>query len=160
MSTITFSKHLESDTLYLPELLPFVGHRVEIVVRDSEPLPERDASRRASMKTLRDICLRCELANWDGEGAEAVSSETQDVARRLLESLPNHLPWPTITAEPDGQLNLEWYQAPRRLLTASIAPSGTLYWAALIGSEDPRGSCQFADQFPQTLLYWIGQVYG
>ena len=70
------------------------------------------------------------------------------------------MPLPSISAEPDGQLNFEWYQTPRRLLSASINSSGTLYWAALIGSEDPRGSCQFVDQFPQTLLYWIGQVYG
>ena len=160
MLMITLTKKLESDTLYLPELLPFVGHRVEIVVRDSEPSPGLDAARIALLKTLEEIFQRYQLPNWNGEGADAISPETHEVARRMLESLPSDMPLPSISAEPDGQLNFEWYQAPRRLLSASISSSGTLYWAALIGSEDPRGSCQFADQFPQTLLYWIGQVYG
>ena len=48
-----------------------------------------------------------------------------------------------IAAEPDGQLNFEWSPAPRRLLTVSISACGTV-WAALIDSEDPRGSCQFS----------------
>ena len=116
--------------------------------------------RQAAIDTLSMVWEQCRNANWDGEGAEAISTETHDVARRLLEALPSGTPLPSISAEPDGQLNFEWYQAPRRLLSASISPVGTVYWAALIGSEDPRGSCQFVDQFPQTLLYWIGQVYG
>ncbi len=160
MPTITLTRNLDSEMLHLPELRPFVGHRVEIVVRDSEPPRELDVARIALLKTLRETWERCQQPNWDGEGAEAVSTETHDVARRLLESLPSGTPLPTVSAEPDGQLNFEWYHAPRRLLTASISSSGTLFWAALIGSEDPRGSCQFVDQFPQTLLYWIGQVYG
>ena len=160
MSTITLTRNLESEMLHLPELRPFVGHRVEIVVRDSEPSQELDDARITLLKTMRETWLRCQQPNWDGEGAEAISTETHEVARRLLESLPSDMPLPSISAEPDGQLNFEWYQAPRRLLSASISSGGTLYWAALIGSEDPRGSCQFVDQFPQTLLYWIEQVHG
>ena len=160
MPTITLTRNLESEMLHLPELRPFVGHRVEIVVRDSEPSPELDEARVALVKTLRETWQRCQEPDWDGEGAEAISTETHEVALRLLESLPGDMPLPSITTEPDGQLNFEWYQAPRRLLSVSISSIGTVYWAALIGSEDPRGSCQFVDQFPQTLLYWIGQVYG
>ena len=160
MPTITLTRNLESEMLHLPELRPFVGHRVEIVVRDSEPSREFDAARIAVRNTLKETWQRCQQADWDGEGAEAISTETYEVASRLLESLPGGTPLPTISAEPDGQLNLEWYQAPRRLLSVSVRADGTLYWAALIGSEDPRGSCQFVDQFPQTLLYWIEQVDG
>ena len=160
MPTITLTRNLESEMLHLPELRPFVGHRVEIVVRDSEPSQELDEARIALVKTLRETWQRCQEPNWDGEGAEAISTETHEVALRLLESLPSDMPLPSITAEPDGQLKFEWYQAPRRLLSASINSAGTVYWAALMGSEDPRGSCQFVDRFPQTLLYWIGQVYG
>ena len=160
MPSITLTRNLESETLHLPELRPFVGHRVEIVVRASEPSQELDDARIALLKTLQETWQRCQQPNWDGEGAQAISTETHEVARRLLESLPSDMPLPSISAEPDGQLNFEWYQAPRRLLSVSISSGGTLYWAALIGSEDPRGSCQFVDQFPQTFLYWIGQVYG
>ena len=159
MPTITLTRNLESETLHLPELRPFVGHRVEIVVRDSEPSPELADARTAFLKTLREIWQRCQRPNWDGEGAEAISTETHDVARHLLESLPGDTPLPSISPEPDGQLNFEWYRSARRLLTASIGSNATLHWAALIDSEDPRGSCQFVDDFPQTLLYWIGKIY-
>ncbi len=158
MPSITLTRNLESETLHLPELRPFVGHRVEIVVRESEPSQELDQARTALLAPLCETWQRCQQPNWDGDGAEAISTETHDVARRLLESLPRDMPLPSVSAEPDGQLNFEWYQAPRRLLSASVNSQGTLYWAALIGSEDPRGSCQFADQFPQTLLYWIGKI--
>jgi len=160
MSTITFTRNLESETLHLPELRSLVGHRVEIVVRDSEPSPEFEAARSVLLKTLDEIGQRCSEPNWDGEQAEAVSSATHAIARRLLELLPSDTPLPVIAAEPDGQLNFEWYQSPRRLLTASISACGTLFWAALINSEDPRGSCQLSDRFPSTLVYWIGLVYG
>lgn len=94
----------------------------------------------------------------DGVGANLVEDETYQTAYCLIEALPDGFPSPTITAEPDGHLSLEWYRHPRKILTVSVTPEGTLYWAALVGSEDPRGSCQFSDEFPQVLLYWIGRV--
>jgi len=160
MSSITLSKQIDSDTLHLPELLPFVGHRVEIVVRDSEPSLELDAARIVLRSSLLETYQRCQHPQWDGERADPISEDTYTVALRFLEALPRDSQLPTVNAEPDGQLNFEWYLAPRRLLTVSVSATGTLYWAALIGSEDPRGSCQFVDQFPKTLLYWISQVYG
>ena len=84
---------------------------MEIVVRDSEPSAELDSARPELLKTLRETCQHCQHANWDGEGAEAVSSETCAVAHRFLESLPREARLPTIAPEPDGQLNFEWYQA-------------------------------------------------
>ena len=35
MQAITLTKKLESETLYLPELRPFVGREVEITVREA-----------------------------------------------------------------------------------------------------------------------------
>jgi hypothetical protein len=160
MSTITLRRNLESETLHLPELKSMVGHNVEIVVRDSQPVPGFDASRSMLLQKIDEISQRCRQPSWDHADAEPISSRTHFIARRLLELLPNDVPLPAISPEPDGQINFEWYRAPRRLLTTSISDTGTLYWAALIDSEDPRGSCLFADQFPPTLLYWIGMVYG
>ena len=38
------------------------------------------------------------------------------MACRLIEALPHGFPSPTVTAKPDGHLNLEWYRNPLRLL--------------------------------------------
>lgn len=160
MSTITLRRNLESETLHLPELKSMVGHSVEIVVRDSQPVPGFDADRSALLQTVDEMCQRCSQPGWDHADAESISPQTRTIARRLLELLPSDVPLPVVVPEPDGQINFEWYRAPRRLLTTSISNTGTLYWAALIDSEDPRGSCQFSEQFPPTLLYWIGLVCG
>ncbi len=160
MQTITLTRDLDSETLHLPELRPLFGHRVEIVVRDQDPAPLRSGARAALLVELERACERCAQPDWDNEGATAISAETQAAARRLIEAIPNDLPLPVLTAEPDGQLNFEWYRSPQKLVTACLSDSGTLFWAALIGSEDPRGSCPFMNEFPRTLSYWIQQVYG
>lgn len=160
MSTITLRRSLESETLHLPELRSLVGHSVEIIVRDSQPLPGFDGDRSALLQAIDEIYQQCLQPEWGHDGAEPISLQTHAIARRLLELLPSDTPLPVVTPEPDGQINFEWYRAPRRLLTTSISGTGTLYWAALVDSEDPRGSCQFAEQFPPTLLYWIGIVCG
>lgn len=115
-------------------------------------------SRQPAYDALWDAWQPCKEANWDGEGADAVEREAYQTAYLLIEALPSGVPSPTIAAEPDGHLSFEWYKHSRQLLSVSVSPDGTLYWAALVGSEDPRGSCQFDGEFPRTLLYWIGRV--
>lgn len=115
-------------------------------------------SRQAAYDELWDAWQPCRVPDWDGEGADPVQQETYCLAYRLIEALPDGYPPPTITAEPDGCLNFEWYKNRRRLLSVSVSPDATLYWAALVGSEDPRGTCDFFDEFPATLLYWIRRV--
>ncbi len=115
-------------------------------------------SRQPTYDALWEAWQPCKEANWDGEGADAVEYEAYQTAYLLIEALPSGVPLPTIAAEPDGHLSFEWYKHPQRLLSVSVSPDGTLYWASLVGSEDPRGSCQFDGEFPRTILYWIGRV--
>ncbi len=107
---------------------------------------------------LIDIFEHCSNAGWEGENSVPVDTRTLMVARKLVEALPREYRTPTISGEPDGHVCLEWYVTTRRILTVSVNPNGTLHWAALIGDEDPRGSCHFYDEAPSTLLYWIGRV--
>ncbi len=128
----------------------------EVRTRLNEP---QTFSKQSAYDVLWDAWQPCREANWDGEKADAIERETFGIAYRLIEALPTGFPLPTISSEPDGHLSFEWYKNPRRLLSVSVSPNGTLYWAALAGSEDSRGSCQFFDEFPPTLLQWIGRVY-
>ncbi len=121
--------------------------------------PHQSDARLALLESLQEAFQRCRHSNWDGEQAEAISCETFEIARRFIEALPRNSPLPTVTPEPDGQLDFEWYHSPRRMLTVSVSGTGTLYWAALIGSEDPRGSYPFANQFPKMLSICISQVF-
>ncbi len=108
---------------------------------------------------LFEVFKQCSEPGWEGEGTEVVVGGTLDIAKELVESLPKAYQTPSISGEPDGHVNLEWYVNPRRILTVSVNQNRTLHWAALIGSEDPRGSCRFyGDTPPETLLYWIGRI--
>ena len=98
------------------------------------------------------------MANWDADGAEPVAADTLQNAYRFIEALPVDCPLPSVGAEPDGHVSLEWYRATNRLLSVSVSPEGVLYYAALLADEDPRGSCRFDGEVPEMILHWIWRV--
>jgi hypothetical protein len=55
-------------------------------------------------------------------------------------------------------LTFEWYRHPRWTLSVSVSPEGTLHYAGLFGTEDPRGSCPFFGETPENLLFLIRRV--
>ena len=85
--------------------------------------------------------------------------EVRDTAIRFVEALPLGFPQPAVSAEPDGHINLEWYRNPRRVISVSVGPADRLYWAALIGSESPRGCVRFIDRVPESILRSIARVF-
>lgn len=117
-----------------------------------------------SRQELLDSILEVWQAADEGwkvaKGEQAISENVMETAYRFVQVLPFGFRLPAVTGEPDGHINFEWYRNPRSLLTVSIAPDSRLYWAALIGSEDPRGSCRFVDRIPKSLLFYISRVYG
>ncbi len=117
-------------------------------------------SKQPAYDQLGEVWEECRARDWDGEGASAIDQDTLRNAYVFIEALPPRCRLPEITAEPDGHLNLEWYRHPRRILSVSVSPEGALYWAALFGTEDPRGSCSFFGEIPDTVLYWIQRVCG
>jgi hypothetical protein len=115
-------------------------------------------SKQPAYDQLGEVYEAYRQPNWDGEGAEPIEQDALRNAYEFIEALPQGYPLPDITPEPDGHLDLEWYREPRRILSVSVSPEGMLYWAALVGIEDPRGSCPFYGDIPDTILYWIRRV--
>lgn len=89
----------------------------------------------------------------------AVSEEVKETAIRFIQNLPLGFPQPEVSAEPDGHINLEWYRNPRRVVSVSIAPNNRLHWAALIGTESPRGAVRYIDRIPNMILDQIARVF-
>ena len=115
-------------------------------------------SRKPATDAVWEVLERCNEPDWDGEGATAIDYETCIAVVSLIESLPRGYPSPTVLAEPDGQINLEWYTHPRRIVSASVSPEGVIYWAALIGSEELRGSCRFIGEFPSAIRQSVARI--
>ena len=130
--------------------LPFPpGTPVEVTVH---PKQAASATKQPALDELDQVYQACRGENWDAQGAEPIAAETLHKARRFIESLPSGFPLPSAGAEPDGHVTLEWYRATNWLLSVSVSPEGVLYYAALLGDEDPRGSCRFESEVPETIL--------
>ena len=108
---------------------------------------------------LADVWEECSQADWDGHGAEPVSWDAYAIAERFLRSLPLGSPTPSIGAEPDGCITVEWRPSRRRTLSVSVAPDGDLYYAALLGPERVSGATPFYDDAPRAILELIRRVY-
>lgn len=111
-----------------------------------------------ALEELFVVARECRTPNWDGYGAEAIEEETCRQAYRFLEALPLGIPAPTVGAEADGHLTLEWYKTPERVLSVSISPNGMIYYAALIGSSKRSGTEPFLGEVPGDILHIIRRV--
>lgn len=107
---------------------------------------------------LCDIYDKCREPNWDGYGAQPVTAETYRYAYLFLESMPWNTPVPSVGAEPDGCLTLEWHHSPRRTLSVSFSPDGDLHYAALLGASKAFGSEPFFGEVPQTIAELTNRV--
>ena len=69
-------------------------------------------------------------ADWDGYGAEPITAETLQLARKLLGVMPHILGKPDIAPSADGSIGLEWISdaSPTRRLFMDIGP-GLEWWA-------------------------------
>jgi len=100
----------------------------------------------------------CRKPNWDGYGAQPVREETYDLAHQFLTALSLSTPVPSIGAEPDGHITVEWYRSPQRTLSVSISPDGELHYAALLGAERICGTETFRARMPQVLSDLIARI--
>lgn len=108
---------------------------------------------------LEEVWEECQQPNWDGHDAIRVSVETLRNVYQLLECLPIGLHVPTISAEADGHLTLEWYRTPKRLLSVSVTPDGELHYAGKFGPNRVFGTEAFFGELPSAILGLIKKVY-
>ncbi len=113
---------------------------------------------RASISELCQLFRDCRLPSWDGYGAAPVSADTFELANQLLEALPPGTSAPSLGAEPDGHITLEWYRSPRRVLSVSVSPEGELHYAALVGASKHYGTEPFYGEAPKAIIDLIYRV--
>ncbi len=103
----------------------------------------------------------CSDENWDGYGAVPVNQRSYDYAINLIQSMPSEIPDPSVGADPDGELTLEWHRSRWKTLSISVSADGHLHFAALFGNE-PNGSTSgtipFFGLFPLELRQLIARV--
>jgi hypothetical protein len=135
------------------------------IVTAAFPIPLKRGNRALGLSSrvfeeLASVAHECRDANWDGFGSAAVTQDTLHAACCFLEALPLGFPAPSIGAEPDGQLTLEWHLSARCTLSISVGPDRELHYAALSGSNRDYGTDLFSGDIPESILANIRRVYG
>jgi hypothetical protein len=113
---------------------------------------------KGAISELHQVFAKCYQPGWDGYGAAPISIRTFQSAQKLLETLPLGTPAPSIGAEPDGHITLEWHHSPHRTLSVSVSPEDELHYAALIGNSKQYGTEPFYGQLPLTISNLIHRV--
>jgi len=107
---------------------------------------------------LQAVASACGDVGWDGFSAQPVIAETAQKAMGFLQALPLESPSPSVGAEPDGHVTLEWYKSTRQTLSVSVSPDGELHFAALMGSNWQFGTETFLGEIPRSILALIRRV--
>lgn len=113
----------------------------------------------AAFGELATVWEECREANWDGFHALPVVQDTLRNTYVFIESLPLGFPAPSIGAEPDGHLTLEWHRSTRRTLSVSVSPDGDLHFAAMFGPNRAYGTEAFLGEVPDSILDLLRRVY-
>ncbi|MFQ5687750.1 MAG: hypothetical protein ACE5GV_13930 [Candidatus Scalindua sp.] len=143
---------------YASEIAGFVAQQWE---NSFEILQKSDALgfvAKGTIQQLDETFEECSSAGWDGERAKPISEEVLQCTKAFLKSFPLGIEAPEVGAEPDGAITLEWYRSPNRVISISINPGGSLYYAAIIGATRRHGMDFASFDVSDDLLGLISEV--
>jgi len=111
-----------------------------------------------ALQEIEGVRVECGSEDWDGYGAAHISGESYFESIRFLKLIPKNIPYPSMGAEPDGQITLEWYKDRRCCFSVSVGKEKLAY-AGLFGQESEHGEVPFRDEIPKVILDLISRVY-
>ena len=123
---------------------------IEKMLKDCSPSVTIDKD--ALIQEFGDVFEECSVDNWDGYDAKAISIDSYREAIRFARSLPTMIPLPEIAVDPDGEVALEWYEGPRKVVTVSIGSRNEITYAGLFGFNKVNGTECFYDEIPKAIL--------
>jgi hypothetical protein len=108
---------------------------------------------------LAEAWIECQEPGWDGYAALPVSPDALRNTYTFLEALPLGFRRPSIGADPHGNLSVEWYRSPTRVLSVGVSSDGLLHYAALLGANRTCGTETFFGDVPEIILNLVRRVY-
>ena len=123
----------------------------------------KDSESKLSQATLIAAMLadECKEADWDGYGAEPLDRNALDLARQIIRSLPDDVPMPSLTTEPDGCVSLDWMPTRSRTFTLSVGKTDRLPYAWIDGTDRGHAVARFVNgQLPVRILQEIRRICG
>lgn len=112
---------------------------------------DNSAAWKKALGELDEIQRKCTTNNWDNAGSAKIESQTIESAQELIERMPNYLPLPKISPEPDGNINLEWYVDKDFVFEISVDRNKNLYYAGRLRGQKMSGRKEISGAFPEVL---------
>lgn len=112
----------------------------------------------SALSELNEVRVEAACPGWDGHGARPINFDAYLQARRFLEALPTTTPPPEVSADPDGEVSLDWIFGPRKALTLSIGANGRCSYAWIRGKRTSRGTEWLDDEVPTNILNALAQL--
>jgi len=114
------------------------------------PANEKSIRSNTLAKELDDIYRECSKANWDGYGAKRVPRNLRRTVESFLNALPAEIPDPEISADPDGEISLDWCYDKDKMFSISIGRREMSY-AFIDGDRRSRGIEIFKTDIPKSI---------
>lgn len=111
------------------------------------------------LQDLMEAASEAGIDNWDSYGAARVAAGALYFAQDVLCAIPETWPSPEVGVDPDGDVSLEWSEAPDRVLTVSIDEQGVLHYAGLFGDSKTYGTEWFLGQLPPAIVGNLERLY-
>jgi hypothetical protein len=114
-----------------------------------------------TIAALMEVFKECSVEDWDGTGALPVSEDAVLDAAKLIYLLPSNMtfPMPSITAEPNGEIALEWYRGNRSIFVVSVSGKSEIIYAGLYGTNKTHGIEYFGSSLPPAIISNLKRLY-
>lgn len=126
--------------------------RKSITITLGRPLDEMHDS-------LNEIYRECSRADWDGYGATAISEDTYEEAKKIINLLSSSIPMPEILAEPTGDIGFEWRKGKGQVFAFSVRGKHQIIFAGIIAGNKVHGSEYFEDTIPLMIRQYLRRLY-
>ena len=129
-------------------------------INDVVGLAERSQSlfgaKADAISQLRAIANECTEAGWDGYEAYPLQWTSVRLAEEFIRAMPDDLPLPEFSPEPDGSISLDWIQSRSRMFSLSVGVTNRLAYAWLDGSDKGHGVARFdGERIPPRVIEGI-----
>ncbi len=109
-----------------------------------------------AISQLRALANECIEAGWDGYGAYPLEWTAVCLAEEFIRAMPDDLPLPEFSPEPDGSISLDWIQSRNRMFSLSVGVTNRLAYAWLDGSDKGHGVARFdGERIPPRVIEGI-----
>lgn len=114
-----------------------------------------------TIDALKEVYNECSIEDWDGFSALPVSEDAVSDAAKLIYLLPSNMtfPMPTITADPNGEIALEWYRGSRSIFVVSVSGNSEIVYAGLYGTNKTHGIEYFGSSLPSVIISNLKRLF-